>query len=42
MPDIIGTLLPLALAFIMFAVGVTLVPADFTRLCASRGPSSPG
>ena len=32
MPDIIGTLLPLALAFIMFAVGVTLVPADFTRL----------
>jgi BASS family bile acid:Na+ symporter len=32
MPDIIGTLLPLALAFIMFAVGVTLVPSDFTRL----------
>lgn len=32
MPDVIGTLLPLALAFIMFAVGVTLVPADFTRL----------
>lgn len=27
-----GTLLPLGLAFIMFAVGVTLVPADFTRL----------
>ena len=32
MPDIIGTLLPLALAFIMFTVGVTLVPSDFTRL----------
>jgi BASS family bile acid:Na+ symporter len=32
MPDVIGTLLPLALAFIMFAVGVTLVPADFARL----------
>jgi BASS family bile acid:Na+ symporter len=32
MPDIIGTLLPAALAFIMFAVGVTLVPSDFTRL----------
>lgn len=32
MPSIVGTLLPLALAFIMFAVGVTLVPADFTRL----------
>jgi BASS family bile acid:Na+ symporter len=34
MPDVIGTLLPLALAIIMFAVGVTLVPADFTRLIA--------
>lgn len=32
MPSIVGTLLPLGLAFIMFAVGVTLVPADFTRL----------
>lgn len=32
MPDVIGTLLPLALAFIMFAVGITLVPADFVRL----------
>ena len=32
MPDIIGTLLPAALGFIMFAVGVTLVPADFRRL----------
>jgi bile acid:Na+ symporter, BASS family len=32
MPDIIGTLLPAALAFIMFAVGVTLVPSDFGRL----------
>ena len=31
-PTIIGTLLPFALGFIMFAVGVTLVPADFTRL----------
>ena len=31
-PNIIGTLLPVALGFIMFAVGVTLVPADFTRL----------
>jgi bile acid:Na+ symporter, BASS family len=31
MPGIVGTLLPLGLAFIMFAVGVTLVPADFTR-----------
>ena len=34
MPDVVGTLLPAALAFIMFAVGVTLVPADFTRLFA--------
>jgi BASS family bile acid:Na+ symporter len=34
MPDVIGTLLPAALAFIMFAVGITLVPADFTRLWA--------
>ena len=32
MPDIIGTLLPAALAFIMFAVGVTLAPSDFGRL----------
>jgi BASS family bile acid:Na+ symporter len=32
MPDIIRTLLPAALAFIMFAVGVTLVPSDFSRL----------
>ncbi len=32
MPGIVGTLLPLGLAFIMFAVGVTLVPTDFTRL----------
>ncbi len=32
--SIIGVLLPLGLAFIMFAVGVTLVPADFTRLVA--------
>jgi BASS family bile acid:Na+ symporter len=32
MPDVIGTLLPAALAFIMFAVGVTLVPSDFGRL----------
>lgn len=32
MPDVVATLLPLALAFIMFAVGITLVPADFTRL----------
>ncbi|MCZ8129957.1 MAG: bile acid:sodium symporter family protein [Steroidobacteraceae bacterium] len=32
MPDVVGTLLPLALAFIMFAVGITLVPSDFTRL----------
>ena len=34
MPDVVGTWLPFALAFIMFAVGVTLVPADFTRLFA--------
>lgn len=32
MPDVVATLLPLALAFIMFAVGITLVPADFARL----------
>ena len=32
MPDVINTLLPVALGFIMFAVGVTLVPADFMRL----------
>ena len=32
MPDVINALLPAALGFIMFAVGVTLVPADFTRL----------
>jgi bile acid:Na+ symporter, BASS family len=32
MPDVTSTLLPFALGFIMFAVGVTLVPADFTRL----------
>jgi bile acid:Na+ symporter, BASS family len=32
MPSVVGTLLPVALAFIMFAVGITLVPADFTRL----------
>jgi BASS family bile acid:Na+ symporter len=31
-PNLIGTLLPAALGFIMFAVGITLVPADFTRL----------
>jgi BASS family bile acid:Na+ symporter len=31
-PIIVQTLLPAALAFIMFAVGVTLVPADFRRL----------
>lgn len=31
-PLILQTFLPLALAFIMFAVGVTLVPADFRRL----------
>jgi BASS family bile acid:Na+ symporter len=34
MPDVVGTLLPAALAFIMFAVGITLLPADFTRLFA--------
>ena len=34
MPDVIHTLLPAALAIIMFAVGITLVPADFTRLAA--------
>jgi BASS family bile acid:Na+ symporter len=32
MPPIAEVLLPAALAFIMFAVGITLVPADFTRL----------
>lgn len=32
MPDVVATLLPLALGFIMFAVGITLVPADFRRL----------
>jgi BASS family bile acid:Na+ symporter len=31
-PLILQVFLPLALAFIMFAVGVTLVPADFRRL----------
>ena len=34
MPDVVHTLLPAALAIIMFAVGITLVPADFTRLLA--------
>lgn len=34
MPDVVQTLLPAALAVIMFAVGITLVPADFTRLVA--------
>ena len=34
MPDVVSTLLPVALAIIMFAVGVTLVPKDFTRLVA--------
>jgi BASS family bile acid:Na+ symporter len=34
MPDVIQTLLPAALAIIMFAVGITLVPTDFTRLIA--------
>ncbi|HEX6570900.1 MAG TPA: bile acid:sodium symporter family protein [Steroidobacteraceae bacterium] len=34
MPDVVHTLLPAALAIIMFAVGITLVPADFTRLIA--------
>ncbi|MCU0975497.1 MAG: bile acid:sodium symporter family protein [Steroidobacteraceae bacterium] len=32
MPPIAEVLLPAALAFIMFSVGITLVPADFTRL----------
>ncbi|HMV53677.1 MAG TPA: bile acid:sodium symporter family protein [Rhodocyclaceae bacterium] len=31
-PTIIDVLLPAALACIMFALGITLVPADFTRL----------
>lgn len=31
-PALLEVLLPAALAFIMFAVGITLVPADFTRL----------
>jgi BASS family bile acid:Na+ symporter len=34
MPGVVQTLLPAALAIIMFAVGITLVPADFTRLVA--------
>jgi BASS family bile acid:Na+ symporter len=34
MPDVVNTLLPAALAIIMFAVGITLVPKDFTRLVA--------
>jgi BASS family bile acid:Na+ symporter len=34
MPDVIQTLLPAALAIIMFAVGITLVPGDFTRLAS--------
>jgi BASS family bile acid:Na+ symporter len=34
MPDVVNTLLPIALAIIMFAVGITLVPGDFTRLIA--------
>lgn len=34
MPDVVQILLPAALAIIMFAVGITLVPADFTRLIA--------
>jgi BASS family bile acid:Na+ symporter len=34
MPDVVNTLLPAALAIIMFAVGITLVPTDFTRLVA--------
>lgn len=38
MPDVIGTLLPLALAVIMFAVGITLVPADFSRLVSQPRP----
>lgn len=32
MPPIAEVLLPAALAFIMFSVGITLVPADFMRL----------
>jgi len=32
MPPIIEVLLPAALGFIMFSVGITLVPADFRRL----------
>lgn len=32
MPPIIEVLLPAALGFIMFSVGITLVPADFKRL----------
>ena len=32
MPPIIEVLLPAALGFIMFSVGITLVPADFSRL----------
>ena len=32
MPPIAEVLLPAALAFIMFSIGITLVPADFTRL----------
>ena len=32
--DVVNTLLPAALAIIMFAVGITLVPTDFTRLVA--------
>jgi BASS family bile acid:Na+ symporter len=35
MTGLVGTLLPAALAFIMFAVGITLVPADFRRLCSA-------
>ncbi len=31
---VVDVLLPLALAFIMFALGLTLVPADFARLLA--------
>ncbi|HWJ06591.1 MAG TPA: bile acid:sodium symporter family protein [Steroidobacteraceae bacterium] len=34
MSDVVQTLLPAALAIIMFAVGITLVPADFSRLAA--------
>ena len=32
MPSVVDVLLPAALGFIMFALGITLVPADFTRL----------